>query len=147
LDGFPVIFYDTAGFRETSHELEQQGMERSRQSIANADLIVWVIDLTVPSSEQPDIPVTPNLLLCFNKADIININSINPTNQEKQTNSKIISENRIIVSATTGEGLEILLENIIQRLIPNPPNPFEAVPLTTPTTHPKPPTTTPIPNH
>jgi tRNA modification GTPase len=196
LDGFPVIFYDTAGFRETSHELEQQGIERSRQSIANADLIVWVIDLTVPQSEQPNIPVTPNLLLCFNKADVIN--SVNPTNQEKQinsenqgnfspkgcvvdsrlafvngrksenttanntnyrrksdscdlstkscrlpsidqpvitaTNSKIISENRIIVSATTGQGLEILLENIIQRLIPNSPNPFEAVPLAIPCT-------------
>jgi tRNA modification GTPase len=123
LDGFPVIFYDTAGFRETSHELEQQGMERSRQSIANADLIVWVIDLTVPQSEQPNIPVAENLLICFNKADVIH--SINPTSQEKQNNS----ENRIIVSATTGQGLETLLGHIIQRLIPNPPCPLEAVPL------------------
>jgi tRNA modification GTPase len=129
LDGFPVIFYDTAGFRETSHELEQQGIERSRQSIANADLIVWVIDLTVPQSEQPNIPAVENILLCFNKADIIN--SINPTNQEKQTGSENeISPNKIIVSATTGQGLEMLLEHIIRHLIPNPPKPFEAVPLT-----------------
>jgi tRNA modification GTPase len=127
LDGFPVIFYDTAGFRETPHELEQQGIERSRLSIANADLIVWVIDLTVPQSEQPNIPVLENILICFNKADVIN--SINPTNQEKQTKSEITGKNRITVSATTGQGLEILLEHIIRRLIPNPPKPFEAVPL------------------
>jgi tRNA modification GTPase len=123
LEGFPVTFYDTAGFRETQHELEQQGIERSRQSIANADLLVWVIDLTVPENEQPDICATKNVLHCFNKIDLID--TANSSHWEKQT----VSEKRTIVSATTGQGLETLLEHIIRRLIPNPPKPLEAVPL------------------
>lgn len=123
LDGFPVIFYDTAGFRETQLELELQGIERSRQSIAHADLLVWVIDLTVPETKQPVIPNIENILLCFNKIDLINPNNLN--NREKQ----IIAEKKLIVSAVTGQGIEILLEQIIRCLVPNPPNPLEAVPL------------------
>ncbi|MDR0336985.1 MAG: 50S ribosome-binding GTPase [Planctomycetaceae bacterium] len=127
LDGFPVTFYDTAGFRETQHELEQQGIERSRQSMNDADLLVWVIDLTVPENEQPNLPatenITENILFCFNKIDLID--SITLATWEKQT----VAKNKLIVSATTGQGLETLLEHIIRRLIPNPPKPLEAVPL------------------
>ncbi|MDR3196365.1 MAG: 50S ribosome-binding GTPase [Planctomycetaceae bacterium] len=123
LDGFPVTFYDTAGFRETQIELEQQGIERSRQSIANADLLVWVVDLTVPETEQPVVPNIENLLLCFNKIDLTD--SDNSGDWEKQT----VSEKSITVSATTGQGLETLLEHIIHCLVPNPPKPLEAVPL------------------
>ncbi|MDR2117162.1 MAG: GTP-binding protein [Planctomycetaceae bacterium] len=128
LDGFPVTFYDTAGFRETQFDLERQGIERSRQSIANADLLVWVIDLTVPETEQPTIPDTENILICFNKIDLVSPNNSTPNDSipcEQQT----VSEKKFIVSATTGQGIETLLEQIIRRLVPNPPKPLEAVPL------------------
>lgn len=123
LDGFPVTFYDTAGFRETQLELELQGIERSRQSIAHADLLVWVIDLTVPETEQPLVPNIKNIVLCCNKIDLIDSN--NSGNWEKQN----VSEKRITVSAATGQGIETLLEQIIRRLVPNPPKLLEAVPL------------------
>jgi tRNA modification GTPase len=123
IDGFPVAFYDTAGFRETQHDLELQGIERSSQSLANADLVVWVVDSTVPKSEQLDYPAVEKKLICFNKIDLVN---------KQNRTENVIDIETIYVSAVTGEGVETLLEHVIRRLIPNSPKPFDAVPLVNP---------------
>lgn len=123
LDGFPVQFWDTAGFREISmkngqSELERQGIERSGYSIAEADLVVWLVDATLPSETQPSIhatiPEAKNLLFCFNKIDLPEAR---------------VPDRAIAVSAETGQGIKELLQQIIRRLLPDPPQLFEAVPL------------------
>jgi tRNA modification GTPase len=47
--GFPVTFVDTAGIRETSDPLEKQGIGRSLERTANADLVLWLFDGESPS--------------------------------------------------------------------------------------------------
>jgi tRNA modification GTPase len=42
--GLPVVFIDTAGLRETRDEIEVEGIRRSRQSLAQAELILHVLD-------------------------------------------------------------------------------------------------------
>ena len=42
--GIPVRLVDTAGIRETSELVEQLGIERSRQAMADADLTIVVVD-------------------------------------------------------------------------------------------------------
>jgi tRNA modification GTPase len=116
LDGFPVTFFDTAGFRETGDDLERQGIDRSSRSLADADLVVWVIDSTVEESQRPQCPVESNVLVCYNKIDLVG--------GVAATQSPALS-----VSALTGEGIESLLGEIIRRLVPHPPLPGEAVPL------------------
>ncbi len=49
--GLPVIFVDTAGLRESSDEIEVEGIRRSRDSAAKADLILHVIDASEPLTE------------------------------------------------------------------------------------------------
>ncbi len=44
LGGIPVRIMDTAGIRETSDEIEQIGIKRSRESVQQADLVFFVID-------------------------------------------------------------------------------------------------------
>jgi tRNA modification GTPase len=44
LDGFPVTLLDTAGIRESSEPVEQEGIRRARERAAAADLVLWVID-------------------------------------------------------------------------------------------------------
>jgi len=44
LDGFPVVFIDTAGFRVAVDPIERIGVERSRQRIRAVDLIVWLAE-------------------------------------------------------------------------------------------------------
>jgi tRNA modification GTPase len=112
LQGFPVTFYDTAGFRETEDDLERQGIERSTQTLTDTDLIVWLMDSTVAETEQPAIPKGNNVLVCYNKMD--------------SPDSRLPS-GAVGISALTGFGIEPLLDMVIQRLVPHFPEPMEAV--------------------
>jgi tRNA modification GTPase len=42
--GLPVVFVDTAGLREAGDEIEVEGIRRSRESLARADLVLHVLD-------------------------------------------------------------------------------------------------------
>ena len=46
--GLPVVFIDTAGLREARDEIEREGVRRSRQSLAQAELILHVLDAGEP---------------------------------------------------------------------------------------------------
>ncbi len=44
IDGLPLHLIDTAGLRESGDQVEQEGIRRAREQIANADRILWVFD-------------------------------------------------------------------------------------------------------
>ena len=44
IDGIPVVLTDTAGIRETDDTIETIGIERSKQSVDNADLVLFMLD-------------------------------------------------------------------------------------------------------
>jgi tRNA modification GTPase len=44
LDGYPVTLLDTAGIRDSSDPIEQEGVRRARARAADADLVLWVAD-------------------------------------------------------------------------------------------------------
>jgi tRNA modification GTPase len=46
--GIPVVFIDTAGLREARDEIEQEGVRRSRESLAKAEFILHVLDASEP---------------------------------------------------------------------------------------------------
>ncbi len=46
--GIPVVFIDTAGLREARDEIESEGIRRSRESLAKAELILHVLDASEP---------------------------------------------------------------------------------------------------
>lgn len=49
--GLPVVFIDTAGLRESHDEIEREGIRRSRESLAQAELILHVLDASEPLTE------------------------------------------------------------------------------------------------
>ena len=118
INGFPVLISDTAGFRDPADDLERQGMIRGEQSLKQADLIVWVSDVTAPRKPLPTEFHGLPILYCGNKTDLLPVNS--PSGS---------TDDAVWVSAKTGEGIDILLQKIITRLVPCEPAPFEAVPL------------------
>jgi tRNA modification GTPase len=52
LDGIPLELVDTAGLRETHEEIEQLGIARSREALADAALVLIVLDATQPLNEE-----------------------------------------------------------------------------------------------
>jgi tRNA modification GTPase len=46
--GLPVVFIDTAGLREARDEIEQEGVRRSRESLARAEFVLHVLDASEP---------------------------------------------------------------------------------------------------
>ena len=52
--GLPVVFIDTAGLREARDEIEQEGVRRSRESLANAEFILHVLDASEPLTKADE---------------------------------------------------------------------------------------------
>ena len=73
LDGLPVRLADTAGLRNSQDSVEMLGIERSRELMARADLVLLVIDSELgPGAEDLDLTEnTANLLVVANKMDLV----------------------------------------------------------------------------
>ncbi len=52
--GLPVVFIDTAGLREARDEIEQEGIRRSRESLAKAEFILHVLDASEPMTGEDE---------------------------------------------------------------------------------------------
>lgn len=50
--GIPVILIDTAGIHETEDKVENIGIERSKKSLENADLVIFMLDSSSPLDER-----------------------------------------------------------------------------------------------
>jgi tRNA modification GTPase len=48
------VFIDTAGLREARDEIEQEGIRRSRESLANAEFILHVLDTSEPLTKADE---------------------------------------------------------------------------------------------
>ena len=74
VEGIPITVLDTAGIRETTDQVEQMGMERSRRVALQADLVLLVIDSSVgwtPADQQIyDLIKERPTILVLNKIDL-----------------------------------------------------------------------------
>ena len=72
LEGIPVHVLDTAGLRLNPDTIEQQGIQRARQAIADADRVLWVYDGATgnPQVDPNTIPAEVPVTLIHNKADL-----------------------------------------------------------------------------
>jgi tRNA modification GTPase len=72
--GIPVVFIDTAGLRDASDEIEIEGIRRSRATLADAELILHVLDaaepLTVPDQALLAEFAQKKQLIIRNKTDL-----------------------------------------------------------------------------
>ncbi len=108
--GIPVLLTDTAGVRSSADEIESLGVERTRRSIADADLIIAVLDgsreLTEEDKKILDEIKDRKYVLVLNKLDLASLDHSRDINGA--------AHNGVVrLSAKTGEGLETLLSAII----------------------------------
>ena len=108
--GVPIIFVDTAGLRDADDLVEQEGIRRSRKSIAQAELVLHVVDGTTPLHPE-DLAFLDNgsskaCLHILNKSDL-------------QVHESYHSEKKhpwIPVSCATADGVESLKDAIIKQV-------------------------------
>lgn len=74
--GLPVVFVDTAGLRDSVDEIEIEGIRRSRETLARAELILHVLDHAEPLTPADEIYLTEfsgkKRILVRNKIDLPN---------------------------------------------------------------------------
>ena len=95
IEGIPVVLIDTAGLRESDDYIESIGINLTKETMENSDIILYVYDLTCPD----DIEINhKNVLKVGSKADL--------------ADKKTIDKGVIAVSSTEKTGLEALKQEI-----------------------------------
>ena len=98
--GFPVVFTDTAGLRQTSDEIEKKGIEITQKKIDEANLVVELFDDPTKLNFHDD------RLTILNKCDL--------HNKENKTYDRAIN-----ISVTTGGGIDHLIKQISDKVSNN----------------------------
>lgn len=110
IENIPVSLIDTAGLRETSDTVESIGVERSKQIMADADLVVALFDgsqnLTAEDEEIISQIADLRHIIVVNKNDL-------QTFSASKFSSKVIE-----ISAKTGENLDVLQKEIVKPFTP-----------------------------
>ena len=119
IDDIPISLIDTAGLRETSDTVESIGVERSKRTMADADLVVVLLDgsenLTAEDNEIFNETKDLNRLIVVNKSDL----NFSETQNGNQLLSDIKSAIRnpqsaiLKISAKTGKNLNELQKAIV----------------------------------
>ena len=110
LNGIPLALTDTAGIRQTEDKVEKIGVEKSKKSIGEADFVIVMIDGSSFFDDE-DIEV---LRATKGKKRVILINKtdLGESKYIEAVKAKADSSPIIEVSTKTGEGLNLLTEEI-----------------------------------
>ena len=110
IKGIPLRIVDTAGIRNTEDKIEEIGVEKAKNEIENADMIIAVFDISRELAEE-DYEI---IELIKNKKSIIIINKVDL--EEKWDEKEVFGEKKVInISAKEKFGIEEL-ENEIEEL-------------------------------
>ena len=100
ISGYPVIFTDTAGLRETADSIEKKGIDVTRKKISESNLVIEIFD------DPTRLEFKEARLVVLNKCDL---------NNKEQLKFK----SAINISAQTGEGIDDLLKTISSKVTEN----------------------------
>lgn len=72
LNGLPLRLVDTAGMRQSTDTVENQGIQRTVSQINNADLLLEIFDASQPrpTHKTQNIPATSTHIIVLNKTDL-----------------------------------------------------------------------------
>jgi tRNA modification GTPase len=114
ISGVPLKIVDTAGIRETSDIIEQMGVEKTKEFIVTADLILLLLDASLPLSEE-DKEV---LAMLSGKQAIVLVNKTDlPVLLDLDEVYTYISDKKVLkISVMEGSGL-LELEQVIVDMV------------------------------
>lgn len=116
IDGTLFRFIDTAGLRTTQDEVEKIGISRSYKKMSEAEIVLALLDVTVPEDENEhsisdivnnlDVK-SQKLIVLLNKVDVLGSN-INVSLLNNTVSSPDEKVTKLYISAKTGFGLDTL---------------------------------------
>jgi tRNA modification GTPase len=109
LAGIPVRLIDTAGLREVDDAIESEGVRRAEQAREEADLVLVVLDASVPYVPEQS-PVVEGALVVWNKCDL----PFAPANDALYPDAARLS-------ALNGDGIDALRSKLRERLVGSRP--------------------------
>lgn len=113
IKGIPLVLVDTAGIRETDDIVENIGVEKSKQFIEKADLVLLVLDSS-KELEMEDIVVI-NEIKANNKKSIVLLNKIDLEKKIDLSGHNL--ENVVEISARDNVGIETMEEKIYSYIV------------------------------
>jgi tRNA modification GTPase len=114
IDGILFRLIDTAGIRDSEDVIEIIGVERSREKMRNADLVVYLfdaVDETAVGLETALLQlkeVNPVYLLVGNKADLLT---------EQSAKEKFSGIDALFLSAKTHHHVDVLKERLVDKVV------------------------------
>ncbi len=114
IEGVTFRFIDTAGIREARDKIEKIGVERTKQKMKEASLILYMFDLKEESVEEIQVEVEK-----LNKLNIPYIKVANKTDQAPPAlikSLKLDSIDFVFISAKGKENLDQLKSRIIEKV-------------------------------
>lgn len=125
LQGIRFRFIDTAGIRDTSNQVEKMGIERSFERARDAQLVLYVVDISTPEGflETINHPLDrtqlsrEKILVVWNKCD----------NPNQSSTKHIEGFESIAISAKNRLNLEMLKERIVARTLQGSANEQSAI--------------------
>lgn len=112
IEGIPLKLIDTAGIRNSSNEIEQIGIQKSKKIANSADLIIAIFDITKKLDEDDqellEIIKDKKCIILLNKIDIL------PENIDLENKLKLINKNILKISVMEDIGIQLLYDKIIE---------------------------------
>jgi GTPase len=119
-----IVFLDTPGVHKPIHRMNERMMERVRSAMGEVDVLALLVDASVSFGRGDEFtvelvnPVAVPKFLLLNKIDAISKRDLLPLIDRY---SKLASFDAIIpISALTGEGVEIFIQEVFKRLQSGP---------------------------
>lgn len=117
INDIPVSLIDTAGLRDTADMVESIGVERSRAVMADADLLIVMLDASVQTSDEDREILKSvkdlNYIVAINKIDKLPSTDIDRMIAAEHSSLSYLRERITPISAKTGDGLDDLLQAIV----------------------------------
>ena len=112
IEGIPLKLIDTAGIRNSSNEIEQIGIQKSKKLANSADLIIAIFDITKNLDEDDqellEIINDKECIILLNKIDVLS------ENIELEKRLKSINKNILKISAMEDIGIQQLFDKIVE---------------------------------
>ena len=122
LEEAQIIFMDTPGIHKPGHRLGDFMNQEAIDTLGDADVILWIVDASTAPHEDDELCTAnmsavkslPPVIIALNKVDLISDDLF--ANRTVEYQSLLPGAEICAVSAKTGQGQDMLLRAVIDRL-------------------------------